>query len=206
MHLILKQYRERGVFEMNRLWPSIAVGASLALAACTTAPPPPTRVGMPAAEPAPLPYRWTQGNAPEAYKAMRTTFGKAWLAPGEYLWVPNIPAEGETKIVADLLTQMAYVYRGEQLIGVASISSGKKGKETQLGFWEILEKRKVYFSKKYDDAPMPFMQRIDKFGIAFHAGKNPGYPASRGCIRLPHKFAEQLYTLTKIGSKVIIEG
>ena len=191
---------------MRKIWSSVALGGTLALAACSTVPQRPVPVALAPPEPKELPYRWTQGNAPAAYKAMRTTLGRASLAPGEYVWATEIPAEGETKIVADLLTQMAYVYRGDQLIGAASISSGKKGKETQLGFWEILEKRKVYFSKKYDDAPMPFMQRIDRFGIAFHAGKNPGYPASRGCIRLPHKFAERLYGLTKVGSKVVIEG
>ena len=53
---------------------------------------------------------------------------------------------------------------------------------------------------------MPFMQRIDSYGIAFHGGANPGYPASHGCIRMPMKFAEKLYGLTKVGSKVVIEG
>ena len=43
-------------------------------------------------------------------------------------------------------------------------------------------------------------------GVALHAGRNPGYPASHGCIRLPMQFAEKLYGLTKIGSEVIVEG
>jgi lipoprotein-anchoring transpeptidase ErfK/SrfK len=50
------------------------------------------------------------------------------------------------------------------------------------------------------------MQRIDEYGIAFHGGVNPGYPASHGCIRLPMAFAKHLYTLTKPGNKVVIEG
>ncbi len=49
---------------------------------------------------------------------------------------------------------------------------------------------------------MPFMQRIDEYGIAFHGGVNPGYPASHGCMRLPMKFAEKLYGVTKVGTKV----
>jgi len=190
---------------MKRLWTSIGLGATLALAACSTAPQRPAPV-VATPKPQPLPYKWTNGHAPAAREAMAVAFGTTSLRPGEYLWVANIPAEGDTKIVADLLTQMAYVYRGEQLIGAASISSGTKGRETPLGFWTILEKKKIYFSRKYDDAPMPFMQRIDSYGIAFHAGKNPGYPASHGCVRLPPKFAERLYTLTKVGSKVVIEG
>ena len=53
---------------------------------------------------------------------------------------------------------------------------------------------------------MPFMQMYDDKGLAFHGGKLPGYPASHGCVRLPHKFAERLFPMTKIGTKVIIEG
>ena len=116
------------------------------------------------------------------------------------------PATGETRVVIDLLTQLFYVYRGDQLVGVATISSGKKGKETPLGFWAVMLKKKQGFSRKYDNAPMPFMQMYDDKGIAFHAGPNPGYPASHGCVRLPLKFAERLYGLTKLGTKVTIEG
>ena len=77
---------------------------------------------------------------------------------------------------------------------------------TPLGFWKVEEKSKMYRSKKYGNAPMPFMQRIDDHGIALHGGDNPGYPASHGCVRMPMKFAEKLFALTKLGTEVIIEG
>ncbi len=191
---------------MDKFWSLTLVGAALALTSCTTAPAP-VAPAIPVARAAvPMPYLWTHGHAPKAHQAMVASFGRTGLKPGEYLWAANIPAAGDTNLVVDLLTQMAYVYRGEQLIGATTISSGKKGKETQLGFWSVLQKKRSHFSRKYDSAPMPFMQRIDDHGIAFHAGKTPGYPASHGCIRLPPKFAEKLYTLTTIGSKVVIEG
>ena len=186
---------------------AIAAGAAV-LAGCSTtpqvvatAPPPAPKVAV-----AELPYQWTQGNAPQAYKDMVAEFGKRGLKPGEYLWASAIPAQGDTRIVIDRLTQMAYVYRGEKLVGATTVSTASKGRITPLGFWSVLEKRPMYRSKKYDNAPMPFMQRIDEYGIALHGGKNPGYPASHGCIRLPMKFAEKLYGLTKVGSKVVIEG
>jgi lipoprotein-anchoring transpeptidase ErfK/SrfK len=53
---------------------------------------------------------------------------------------------------------------------------------------------------------MPFMQRIDEYGIALHGGPNPGFPASHGCVRMPMKFAEKLFALTKLGTEVVIEG
>ena len=186
-------------------WIIATAGAAL-LAGCTAAPP--TGSVAPARPVAgkPLPYRWTQGNAPQAYKDAVALFGPLAMKPGEYKWAANVPETGETRVVVDLITQLFYVYRGDQLAGVATISSGKKGKETQLGFWEVMIKKKKGYSRKYDNAPMPFMQMYDPKGLAFHAGPNPGYPASHGCVRLPLKFAERLFGMTRIGTKVIIEG
>ena len=190
---------------MRRIGSFLAAGVMLALASCSTMPQrvaPPVRV----AEPIPLPYRWSQGNAPQAHADARAMFGPLALRPGDYRWAAAIPDSGETRVVIDLLTQLFYVYRGDQLVGVATISSGKKGRETPLGFWAVMNKQKLGHSRKYENAPMPFMQMYDAKGIAFHAGPNPGYPASHGCVRLPLKFAERLYGLTSMGTKVIIEG
>ena len=184
----------------------LLAGLAALLASCSTVPERPVAPAKPVITGKPLPYRWTQGNAPQAHQDAVAVFGRVALKPGGYLWAANIPAEGETKVVIDLLTQLFYVYRGEQLVGVAAISSGKKGDETPLGFWAVMLKKKKGYSRKYDNAPMPFMQMYDEKGIAFHAGPNPGYPASHGCVRLPLKFAERLFGLTKIGTKVIIEG
>ncbi|HKC04070.1 MAG TPA: L,D-transpeptidase family protein [Sphingomicrobium sp.] len=183
-----------------------AIGAAL-LASCQTAPravyaPPPPA----APPPAELPYKWTQGNAPQAHKDAVALFGPLFLRPGQFLWAADIPKDGDTKVVIDTLTQLFYVYRADRLIGVATISSGKKGRETPLGFWAVMNKQVKGYSRKYDNAPMPFMQMYDSKGIAFHAGPNPGYPASHGCVRLPLKFAERLYGLTQMGTKVVIEG
>jgi hypothetical protein len=150
-------------------------------------------------------YHWTLGNADRAHKDLVDTFRKVGLAPGQYVWSSKMP-EGETRIVVDLVTQMAYVYRGDELVGASTMSAAKTGHVTPYGNWTILEKRPFYRSKKYDNAPMPWMERIDNYGIAFHGGVNPGYPASHGCMRLPLKFAEKLYGVTKIGTKVVIEG
>ncbi|HEX8838984.1 MAG TPA: L,D-transpeptidase family protein [Sphingomicrobium sp.] len=156
--------------------------------------------------PLPVPYRYTNGAAPKAHKDLVARFNKVGLSPGQYVWATQVPAAGDTSIVVDLITQMTYVYRGDELIGASTMSSAKTGHITPYGFWTILEKRPFYRSKKYDNAPMPFMQRIDDYGIAFHGGVNPGYPASHGCMRLPMKFAEKLYGVTKVGTKVVIEG
>ena len=191
---------------MHKLIKGLAVVSAALLAGCETAPPPPVAPVIAQPEPQPVPYRWTNGFSGKAHKAMGDSFGRAWLTPGTYVWAVSVPKEGDPKIVVDLVTQTAYAYRGDVLVGAASISSAKTGMVTPLGFWKIQEKRPMYRSKKYGNAPMPFMQRIDEYGIAFHGGNNPGYPASHGCIRMPMKFAEKLYGLTKLGTEVVIEG
>ena len=192
---------------MRRIFAAVTAATLAALlASCASKPPRVAYTPPPRPVPQELPYQWTQGNAPQAHKDMLATFGPLNMRPGESHWVATMPAEGEAKVVIDILTQRFYVYRGEKLVGVSTISSGKKGDETPLGFWAVKIKKKKGFSRKYDNAPMPFMQMYDEKGIAFHAGANPGYPASHGCVRLPLKFAERLFGMTKIGTEVIIEG
>ena len=184
----------------------VAVCAAL-LAGCQTAHAPKVaNAALPPHKLSDLPYQWTLGNAPQAYKDMVAQFGKHGLKPGEYVWASATPAAGDARIVIDRLTQMAYAYRGDKLVGAASVSTARQGHITPLGEWSILEKRPFYRSKKYDNAPMPWMERFDEYGTAFHGGVNPGYPASHGCIRMPVKFAEKVYAITKVGSKLIIEG
>jgi hypothetical protein len=194
-----------GGLKMHKLIKGLVIVSIAVLAGCQTAPVPVApKVAAPEAQP--LPYRWTHGNAEKARQAMIDNFRRAWLATGDFVWAEQIPAEGDPKIIIDLLTQTAYAYKGDVLVGAASISSAKTGKVTPLGFWKVLEKRKEYRSKKYNNASMPFMQRIDEYGIALHGGVNPGFPASQGCVRMPMKFAEKLFGLTKLGTEVIIEG
>ena len=198
---------------MKRLATALLLGGAIGLAGCSTAPAPapPVAVVKPVPVGEPIPYRWTHGHSEKGHKAMLATFARGGLKPGDYVWATDLPKEGDTKVVIDLMSQLAYVYRGETLIGASSISSGRGGasggrKATPLGFWPVLEKKKFHRSRRYNNAPMPFMQRLDQFGIALHGGMNPGYPASNGCVRLPMKFAELLYGVTKVGTEVIIEG
>lgn len=126
------------------------------------------------------------------------------LQPGEYQWSPSIPDQGPTVIVVSLPEQRLHVYRGGERIGVSTVSSGKPGNDTPTGAFPILEKKRKHRSNLYDDAPMPYMQRLTWDGVALHAGRIPGYPASHGCIRLPHAFAEQLFALTERDSTLVV--
>ena len=188
----------------------VALGA-LAIGACTTAPAPaPEIVEVVPEKPAgfvmPEGYRWSHGHGPAALEAMEATFGVTELGPNEFRWADEMPTDGDPRVIVDLKTQMSFAYVGDTLVGATSVSTGKAGKETQLGFWPILSKHRHYRSRKYNNAPMPYFQRMDRFGIGLHGGHNPGYPASHGCIRLPEEYAAKLFALTSIGTEVVVEG
>ncbi len=135
---------------------------------------------------------------------MFEAFGFKHLKPGQYLWRDVPDSAGSERVVISLGDQMAYLYRGDVLVAAATISTGKDAKPTPTGIFSVLDKKPFYRSKKYDNAPMPFMQRIDRYGVALHGGYNPGYPASHGCIRLPLAFAKKLYGTTDLGTPVYI--
>jgi hypothetical protein len=84
------------------------------------------------------------------------------------------------------------------------VSTGKEGHDTPTGVFSILQKNKDHFSKKYNNAPMPNMQRLTWDGIALHAGNLPGYPASHGCVRFPLEFSKLLFGVTDMGGTVVI--
>ena len=126
------------------------------------------------------------------------------LTPGQYAWAPDAAPAGPALLVVNLATQRAILFRNGVPIGASTISSGKEGYETPTGVFTVLEKKKEHYSKTYNNAPMPNMQRLTWKGIALHAGNLPGYPASHGCIRLPMKFSSLLFEATKLGMTVVI--
>lgn len=127
-----------------------------------------------------------------------------WLKAGEYLWMPQAAPQGPMLLIVNVRTQRAVLYRNAVPIAVTTVSTGRKGHRTPLGVYSVLEKRAVHFSSIYDAAPMPFMQRLTWGGVALHGGHLPGYPASHGCIRLPHPFAKLLFAETRLGMTVVV--
>jgi len=126
------------------------------------------------------------------------------LKPGEYWWNPQLSPSGPVVVLVSIPQQTMHVYRNGILIGRSTVSTGSKGHETPGGVFEILQKSKEYYSKKYDNAPMPNMQRLTWSGIAMHSGQLPGYAASHGCVRLPYDFSQLLFNVTKSGGTVVV--
>ncbi|HUB67595.1 MAG TPA: L,D-transpeptidase family protein [Candidatus Methylacidiphilales bacterium] len=145
-----------------------------------------------------------------------------------YTWNPD-PNKPITRIEVRLGEQKVYVYQGDDVAGVSPTTTGKPGHETPTGHYTILlkdidHKSNLYgvfldangyvidgnasSSEKppagavYDAADMPYYLRIRDDGVGLHGGFLPGYPASHGCIRLPHAFAELLFSNVSVGTPV----
>ena len=128
------------------------------------------------------------------------------LKPGQWVWAPKIAPAGPILVYVDLGRQLATVYRNGVRIGVSTISSGRDGYETPTGVFTILEKNKEHISHKFNDAPMPYQERLTWSGVALHAGGLPGYPESHGCVHLPLAFSKILFDAMPMGGTVVIAG
>jgi L,D-transpeptidase catalytic domain len=142
--------------------------------------------------------------ASQARIDMVEAFGDRTLRPGQYLWRDVPESAGRERVVVSLSDQLAYVYRGDTLMAVTTISSGRDDKPTPTGIFSVRDKKPFYRSKKYDNAAMPFAQFFDPAGIALHAGYVGNEPNSHGCVHLPPAFAKKLYSITDIGTPVYI--
>jgi hypothetical protein len=128
------------------------------------------------------------------------------LKGGQFIWNADAAPDGAVVALVSIPKQKLYLYRNGVLIGASSVSTGKRGHETPAGIFSVLEKDRNHHSRNYDNAPMPFANRLTWDGVALHAGHVTGAPTSHGCVRLPAQFARQLYGISTRGMTVIISG
>jgi lipoprotein-anchoring transpeptidase ErfK/SrfK len=93
------------------------------------------------------------------------------------------------------------------------VSTGLRGYTTPSGTYAARSMNKIWYSKQWDNAPMPHAVFFTKDGHAIHGtldAKHLGRPASHGCVRLSPKNAATLFALVeKTGLKntqVILAG
>lgn len=161
-----------------------------------------------------------------------STTNTARIADSRAWWAGD-GVGGSPRIVIDLSQQRLRYFKGDKLVGVSPISSGREGNSTLNGKFRIIEKDENHRSSLYgsyvDDAgrivvgdvdsrvdPRPpgtkfvgagmryFMRIVE--GIGMHEGYLPGYPASHGCIRLPTRMAAIFYKNTPHGTPVEVIG
>lgn len=146
-------------------------------------------------------------------------------------WWKGEGVSGTPRVQISLREQKAYFYKSNELVGVASISSGDENHGTPTGVYSISQKSPDHRSSQYGDyvdgsgtvirenvdrhrdpmprgahfegASMPYFMRFNN-GIGMHAGYLPGYPASHGCVRLPGELAEAFFRHAPVGTTVVV--
>jgi lipoprotein-anchoring transpeptidase ErfK/SrfK len=139
---------------------------------------------------------------------------------------------GEPSITIDLSDQKASFYKGEKLVGVSAVSTGREGFGTPTGVYKITQKNPNHVSNLYGDyvnsqgavlvrnvtkgkdpmppgakfagSPMPFFMRLGRTGVGMHQGFLPGVPDSHGCIRMPEKMVKVFFSNTASGTRVTV--
>ena len=139
---------------------------------------------------------------------------------------------GSPKIVVSISEQHAYFYKGKNLVGESTVSTGKPGFGTPPGSYTVLSKDATHVStvfgdyvddfgnvvksnidsrkdprppgSHYDGARMPFAMFF-RSGYAMHQGYVPPYAASHGCIRVPQGMAETFFENAPVGTPVVVK-
>jgi L,D-transpeptidase catalytic domain len=80
------------------------------------------------------------------------------------------------------------------------VSTGLAGYSTPSGNYTATSMNEIWYSKEWDNAPMPHSIFFRKDGYAIHGtyeAKYLGRPASHGCVRISRENAATLYALVK---------
>jgi len=140
-------------------------------------------------------------------------------------------ASGPARIVINIPQQKLFYYKGDRLVGVSAISSGREGHDSPVGNFKVRKKEKEHASNLYGDfvdasgtvvvrnvdakkdkppagthfqgSSMPWFMEFAP-GVGMHTGFLPGVPDSHGCIRLPDRMARIFFDNTPVGTPVIV--
>jgi len=94
-----------------------------------------------------------------------------------------------------------------------SVSTGRAGYSTPTGNYTATSMNEIWYSKEWDNSPMPHSIFFMKDGHAIHGSyevKNLGKPVSHGCVRISPENATTLYALVKANglenTQVVLTG
>lgn len=104
----------------------------------------------------------------------------------------------------NISTQTMTVSRYGEVLYRWNVSTARKGYVTPSGSWKPKRLHKMWYSKKYENSPMPWSVFYNG-GYAVHgtnAVRQLGRPASHGCVRLATANAATFYALVReVGMK-----
>jgi hypothetical protein len=93
------------------------------------------------------------------------------------------------------------------------VSTGRAGYSSPSGTYTATSMNEIWYSKEWDNSPMPHSIFFMKDGHAIHGSyevKNLGKPVSHGCVRILPENATTLYALVKANglenTQVVLTG
>jgi lipoprotein-anchoring transpeptidase ErfK/SrfK len=146
--------------------------------------------------------------------------GDAATAPaapkdGDAATAPAAPEQPKSTILIDIdkSTQEMTVFVDGVQQYTWPVSTGLRGYTTPSGTYTASSMNEIWYSKQWDNAPMPNAIFFTKQGHAIHGTldeKRLGNAASHGCVRLSRENAKTLYTLVKAtgleNTQVVLTG
>jgi lipoprotein-anchoring transpeptidase ErfK/SrfK len=110
-----------------------------------------------------------------------------------------VAAQAQVLVQVDRGDQLMRVYVDGRLVYVWPVSTGRMGYRTPAGRYSPTVLSRMHYSRKYDDAPMPYAIFF-RGGYAIHgtyAVSRLGRQASHGCIRLHTANARELFRMVQ---------
>jgi lipoprotein-anchoring transpeptidase ErfK/SrfK len=115
------------------------------------------------------------------------------------IWMIVTDANANVLIVVDKSKQTMYVETPEEYFEF-KVSTGKKGKGTPNGVFKPYLMKKMHYSSRYNNSPMPY-SIFYSGNYAIHGTtyvNRLGRPASNGCVRLHPEDAKFVYELVNM--------
>lgn len=138
--------------------------------------------------------------------------------PGVTETKPQTPVVDTVNLVLNLRQKRVYVYKGDKVIAKYPVAIGKKGWETPVGEWQVMEKVKNPGWTNFKTGEVMKPGKENPLGarwigfwtdgedvIGFHGTpniKSIGTAASHGCVRMYNRDVRALYPLVKVGTTV----
>lgn len=138
--------------------------------------------------------------------------------PNGNITQPQTPVTDAVNLVLNLKQRRVYVYKGDKVIAKYPVAIGKKGWETPVGEWQVMEKVKNPGWTNFKTGEVMKPGKENPLGvrwigfwtdgedvIGFHGTpniKSIGTAASHGCVRMYNRDVRALYPLVKVGTTV----
>ncbi|PPD07559.1 MAG: L,D-transpeptidase [Hyphomicrobium sp.] len=188
-------------------WLALVSGPAAAQPAPTTVPAVETAATPPAAEAESAGSATSTGPAAGTPAAATATAAPADAEASKADAAPAPPPEPTLLVNINLTTQRMVVTENGAPKYTWAVSSGAYGYPTPVGTFNPTWMSKMWYSKQYDNAPMPHAIFF-KNGAAIHATSSVrllGTPASHGCVRLSPSNAAKLFAMVQRHGKARTE-